>query len=132
MVGLVRSKRLTGYEYGRQIFVLERGVERPTLYPFFVFLHAMPGGGPVLKGQSSWRTVCGVYLSRPTWRLQIQFRRFSVAREVPRWMPQWLRCSYTSTSWDYDGLHRARPITVRCLRWRWHRPPHSTSVRRSK
>ncbi len=36
-----------------------RSVHRYGLIP----MHTGPDGGPVLRGQSSWRTVCGVMIS---------------------------------------------------------------------
>lgn len=42
----------------------------------FEWLHAHKGGGPVLRGESSWRTVCGAVIQGTTWHLIVQFRRF--------------------------------------------------------
>jgi hypothetical protein len=36
----------------------------------------MPDGGPVLRGESSWRTVCGLMVSVGQWHVMVQFRRF--------------------------------------------------------
>lgn len=66
----------TGYEYGRHWLVWERHCRRPCLYHGFTVMHAMSDGCPVLKGQSSWRTVCGFMVSVRTWHVTVQFRRF--------------------------------------------------------
>jgi hypothetical protein len=67
----------TGYEYGRRWLVWERHCRRPCLYHGLTVMHAMPDGGLVLKGQSSWRTVCGFMVSGKTWHVLVQFRRFT-------------------------------------------------------
>lgn len=54
--------------------VFKRHPKRLPLYRGFVLLHAEPGGGPVQRGESSWRTVCGALIAN---RYQIQFRRLS-------------------------------------------------------
>lgn len=69
-------KRKTGYEYGRRVFIFEHD-RRQLSYGPVVLLHAARDGSPVLRGQSSWRTVCGVLVSGKTWHCQLQFRRFS-------------------------------------------------------
>jgi len=70
------TRRDKSWDYGRKAFILERGLERPSLYGPLTVMHAEKGGVPVLRGQSSWRTICGLYIVRPRWRLMIQFRRF--------------------------------------------------------
>lgn len=66
----------TGYEYGRRWLVWERN-RRQYLYHGLTVMHATPSGGPVLKGQSSWRTICGLMVSGKTWHALVQFRRFT-------------------------------------------------------
>ena len=66
----------TGYEYGRHWLVWERHLGHPCLYRGLTVMHANPDGGPVLKGRSSWRTVCGLMASFGRWHVLLQFRRF--------------------------------------------------------
>lgn len=40
------------------------------------FLHALPGGVPVLKGESSWRTVNGFYFKLKMRSVYVQWRRW--------------------------------------------------------
>jgi hypothetical protein len=50
--------------------------KRLALWRRFEWIHARRGGGPVLRGESSWRTVCGFLIQGTTWHLIVQFRRF--------------------------------------------------------
>lgn len=72
---MVRAR--TGYEYGRRWLVREDHCARPCLYRGWTWVRALPGGGPVPRGESSWRTVCGFMVSRGTRHVLVQFRRFS-------------------------------------------------------
>jgi len=50
--------------------------KRISLWRRVNLMHAAPGGGPVLRGESSWRTVCGVAIAGRESTLLIQFRRW--------------------------------------------------------
>lgn len=46
------------------------------IYPLAGFLHAEKDGGPVRRGEASWRTVSGVYLNtRRAGFIFFEFRR---------------------------------------------------------
>lgn len=45
-----------------------------SIYGRFTVLHAARGGGPVRRGESSWRTVCGVMLQGSEHRWIIVWR----------------------------------------------------------
>ncbi len=38
--------------------------------------YAEKGGGPCLKGDTSWRKINGVWINTPWWNLWLEFRRF--------------------------------------------------------
>jgi len=71
------TRRDRSYDYGNKWLIFERDRRQARLYGPVVLLHAMPDGLPVLRGQSSFWTVCGLLVSGRTWRLQLQWRRFS-------------------------------------------------------
>jgi hypothetical protein len=40
------------------------------------FMHAHPGGAPVLRGEASWRTICGFFVNVRGWGfITVQVRR---------------------------------------------------------
>lgn len=53
-------------------------IRHARIYPRLGLLHARPGGGPVLKGESSWRTVNGAYFNTKKYGfIYFEFRRRS-------------------------------------------------------
>lgn len=61
-------------DYGRKVFIVSK--DRPKLYGPFVLVHSAPNGGPVLRDESSWRTVSGCQLRIGRYTFWLQFRRF--------------------------------------------------------
>jgi hypothetical protein len=54
--------------YPRQMLILRRGIG---------LSHAGPGGALVLKGETSWRTVNGVWINTTRFNAWLLFRRVS-------------------------------------------------------
>lgn len=52
---------------------IETTERRASIYGRFTVLHAKDGG-PVLRGQSSWRTVCGVMMQGSRWRTIVSWK----------------------------------------------------------
>lgn len=52
-------------------------VRRSTMFlvPAFCWLYAERGGGPVLRGQESWRKLCGIQFHIGTWQFFLSWRK---------------------------------------------------------
>lgn len=74
----------------RRVALYRRGFMQPALvawlplsarrhraYPRVDVLHAHADGSPVLRGDDSWRTVCGVLVRLRRGQLALQWRRWS-------------------------------------------------------
>jgi hypothetical protein len=48
---------------------------RMFLMPRFCWLYSEKGGGAVLKGQTSWRKLCGIQFHVGTWQLFLSWRK---------------------------------------------------------
>lgn len=48
---------------------------RTFLTPPFCLLYTEPGGGPVLKGETSWRKLSGFQVRMGTWQFWLSWRR---------------------------------------------------------
>jgi hypothetical protein len=68
------SRSVPYRDYGRKVFIVSK--DRPRLYAPFVWVHSGPTGGPVLRDESSWRTVSGCQLRIGRYTFWLQFRRF--------------------------------------------------------
>jgi hypothetical protein len=55
--------------------VLKFSKRRLRIYRGITLLHSEKNGGPVLKGESSWKTINGLLINSPWGHVQFIFRR---------------------------------------------------------
>ena len=65
-------------DYGNAVITYRR---KSLTWPLFTITHSTPDGGPVLRDQSSWRTVSGLCVNTRWGHVLFQFRGF---RNLPK------------------------------------------------